>query len=191
MKLIVGLGNPGETYANTRHNVGFMAVRRIADRTGIALKKKGYQGLYGVGRLAGEEVTLLQPHTYMNLSGASVGSACKSLGVSPGDLLVLHDDVDLPFGTLRIKLSGGHGGQKGVRHIKEVLGSEDFLRLRIGVGRPVAGQEVADYVLRAFAREEMEVLDSLLDRAAQAVEAILRDGVQKAMNTYHSREVTA
>ncbi|MDO3377046.1 aminoacyl-tRNA hydrolase [Geoalkalibacter halelectricus] len=191
MKLIVGLGNPGDKYARTRHNVGFMALNRIAEDSGIALKKKGHQGIYGVGRFAGEEVTLLQPHTYMNLSGVSVGSALKSLGGSPGDLLVLHDDVDLPFGALRIKLSGGHGGQKGVRSIMEVLGSADFMRLRIGVGRPTGEQDVADYVLRPFAGDEAELLNSLLDRAAQAVATILRDGAQKAMNTYHSREATA
>ncbi|WP_305042598.1 aminoacyl-tRNA hydrolase [Geoalkalibacter sp.] len=190
MKLIVGLGNPGEKYALTRHNVGFMALTRLADKAGIALKKKGHQGLYGAGRIVGEEATLLLPHTYMNLSGASVASALKSLGASPGDLLVLHDDVDLPFGTLRIKTSGGHGGQKGLRHIMEVLGSGEFLRLRIGVGRPVTGQEVADYVLRPFGRDEQILLNEILDTAAEVVETILRDGAAKAMNTFHSREAT-
>ncbi len=188
MKLVVGLGNPGDKYARTRHNVGFMALERIAEKNSIALKKKGHQGVYGVGRLAGEEVTLLQPHTYMNLSGASVGSAVKSLGVSPGDLLVLHDDVDLPFGVLRFKTGGGHGGQKGVRHIMEVIGSGDFNRLRLGVGRPPLGQDMADYVLRPFSRDEQVALDKLLDCAAEAVDTLFREGVQKAMNIYHSQE---
>lgn len=190
MKLIVGLGNPGEKYARTRHNVGFMALTRLAEKAGIALKKKGHQGIYGAGRIAGEEATLLLPHTYMNLSGASVASALTSLGASPGDLLVLHDDVDLPFGALRIKSSGGHGGQNGVRHIMEVLGSGEFLRLRIGVGRPVAGQEVADYVLRPFGRDEQAFLDEILDTTVEAVETIFRDGTARAMNIFHSREAT-
>lgn len=188
MKLVVGLGNPGDKYARTRHNVGFMVLERIAEKNSIALKKKGHQGVYGVGRLAGKEVTLLQPHTYMNLSGASVGSAMKSLGVSPGDLLVLHDDVDLPFGVLRFKTGGGHGGQKGVRHVMDVIGSGDFVRLRLGVGRPPLGQDVADYVLRPFSREEQVFLDELLDHAVEAVGTLFHEGVQKAMNIYHSQE---
>ena len=191
MKLIAGLGNPGQKYLLTRHNVGFMAVERIARQAGITLKKKGFQALYGVGRYAGCEVTLLQPQTFMNLSGASVGSAIKSLGITPGDLLVLHDDIDLPFGAIRIKLSGGHGGQRGVKNIAEVLGTRDFLRVRIGVGRPHPGQDAADYVLRAFAREEEAVLGEVLDNAAGAVETILRDNVQAAMNIYHGRDVSA
>jgi PTH1 family peptidyl-tRNA hydrolase len=188
LKLIVGLGNPGEKYARTRHNVGFMALTRLAEKAGISLKKKGHQGIYGTGVAAGAQVTLLLPQTYMNLSGASVGSALKSLGGSPGDLLVLHDDVDLPFGVLRIKIGGGHGGQKGVRHIMEVLGSGDFMRLRIGVGRPEVGQEVADHVLRPFGRDEQDMLDKILDTSVEAVETILRDGAPKAMNIFHAQE---
>ncbi len=191
MKLIAGLGNPGQKYLHTRHNVGFMAVDLIARRAGISLKKKGHQALYGVGRYGGREVTLLQPQTFMNLSGASIGSAIKSLGVTPGDLLVLHDDLDLPFGVIRIKPGGGHGGQRGVKHIAEVLGTNAFLRVRIGVGRPLPGQDAADYVLRGFSREEEAALADVLDNAAGAVETILCEDVQKAMNIYHSREVSA
>ena len=136
MKLIAGLGNPEGRYADTRHNVGFMVARQLAGKAGIALKRQGHQGIYGAGRLAGEEATILLPQTYMNLSGASVGSACKSLGLAPGDLIVIHDDIDLSFGSLRIKSGGGHGGHNGVRSICQVLGSGDFLRVKIGVGRP-------------------------------------------------------
>ena len=190
MKLIVGLGNPGTKYAATRHNIGFMAIEEVARRSSIALKKKGYQGVYGVGRFAGCEVTLLQPSTFMNLSGASIGSAVKSLGITPGDLLVLHDDIDLPFGRLRIKTGGGHGGQRGVRHINEVLGSAQYVRIRIGVGRPHSGQDAADYVLRPFSREEGALLGQVLENVVGATEVILRDGVQQAMNLYHGKEVS-
>ena len=127
MKLIAGLGNPGSRYAETRHNIGFRVAERLADNAGIALKRQGYQGIYGVGRVAGQEVTLLLPQTYMNLSGTSVGSACKSLGIQPGDLIVVHDEIDLPFGALRVKSGGGHGGHNGLRSIGQVLGSLEFL----------------------------------------------------------------
>lgn len=190
VKLIAGLGNPGAKYVRTRHNVGFMALDEIARRASIPLKKRGHQGVYGVGRFAGVEVTLLKPHTFMNLSGASIGSAVKSLGITPRDLLVLHDDIDLPFGTIRIKMGGGHGGQRGVRHISEVLGTRDYTRIRIGVGRPHPGQDAADYVLRPFTKEEESLLGQVLENAAGAVEVILADGEQKAMNLYHCKEVS-
>ena len=122
MKLIVGLGNPGPEYAATRHNIGFMVTATLAERNGIALKRKGYQGIYGVGRVAGTEATILLPQTYMNRSGTSVVSACQSLGVEPGDLIVVHDEIDLDFGALRIKIGGGHGGHNGLRSIAGALG---------------------------------------------------------------------
>ena len=122
MKLIVGLGNPGTQYAETRHNIGFMVAIHLAERAGIALKRKGYQGFYGVGRVAGEEAAILLPQTYMNRSGESVTPAYQSLGVTLGDLLVVHDEIDLAFGCLRIKNGGGHGGHNGLRSIGGALG---------------------------------------------------------------------
>jgi len=188
MKLIAGLGNPGERYAATRHNVGFMVVERLAAAAGVALKKKGYQGLYGVGRVLGEEATLLLPQTFMNLSGASVGSASKSLGIAPGDLIVVHDEIDLPFGALRVKVGGGHGGHNGLRSICGVLGSGEFLRLRVGVGRPPRGGDVAGYVLNPFSATERKGLPALLDGAVEALETILGRGAAAAMNEIHNRD---
>ena len=191
MKLLVGLGNPGERYEATRHNIGFMVVRRIAVAAGIALKRQGYQGLYGVGRVAGVESTLLLPQTFMNLSGASVGPACKSLGVVSGDLIVVHDDIDLPLGRLRIRIGGGHGGHNGIRSIAEVLGSADFCRLKVGVGRPSHGGDVAGYVLGGFAAAEKPSLETVLDQAEQAVHAILVQGIAAAMNEFNQRDAVA
>lgn len=188
MKLLVGLGNPGEKYQQTRHNVGFMLAAEVAGRFGVGLKKKGYQGLYGVGRVAGVEATVLLPQTFMNLSGASVNSAYQSLGVSPGDLIVAHDDLDMPFGALRIRPEGGHGGHNGIRHICAVMGRGDFVRIKIGVGRPQQG-DVTSHVLGRFSADERAVLPTLLERIADATEEILRNGVQSAMNLYNSSDL--
>ena len=187
MKLVVGLGNPGERYAETRHNVGFQVVELLAARSGISLKKKGHQAFYGTGRLAGQEVTLLQPQTFMNLSGASVGSACRSLGVAPGDLIVIHDDVDLDFGVLKIKSGGGHGGQNGIRHIREVLGTGDFVRVKVGVGRPAGDNDVSGHVLSRFNAAERKKFNDVLAGAADSVETILDEGVLDAMNTFNNK----
>lgn len=189
MKLITGLGNPGSRYAGTRHNIGFMVAERLAHAHGVALKKKGHQGLYGVGRVAGLEATILLPQTYMNLSGASVGSACGSLGIGAVDLIVIHDDIDLPFGVLKIRTGGGHGGHNGIRSIREVLGTGDFIRVKVGVGRPEAGGDVAGHVLRAFSAEERAQLDNVVDNSARAVEAILVQGVSAAMNEFNNRDI--
>ena len=191
MKLVVGLGNPGERYAETRHNIGCMVAVRMAARAGIALKRQGYQGFYGVGRLAGEEATVLLPQTFMNRSGASVAPACQSLGVTPGDLIVVHDEIDLPFGTLRIKLGGGHGGHNGLRSITEALGHGDFVRVRLGIGRPPIGGDVSGYVLSRFASAERQVLPDLLDQGVAAVEAILTRGTAAAMNEFNGRDNVA
>lgn len=187
MKLIVGLGNPGPRYAHTRHNIGFLVAERLAADAGIALKRQGYQGIYGTGRLAGCEATILLPQTYMNLSGVSVAAACKSLGVPPGDLVVIHDDLDLSFGVLRLKAGGGHGGHNGIRSISEKLGDSSYLRLKFGVGRPNHPGAVADYVLSAFSGSECAGLDERISLAAEALETVLRDGLPTAMNRFNSR----
>lgn len=189
MKLIVGLGNPGMEYAETRHNIGFMVAASLADRTGIRLKRKGYQGLYGVGRVAGEEVTILLPQTFMNRSGASVAPACQSLGVEPGDLTVIHDEIDLPFGSLRVKVAGGHGGHNGLRSIGSALGESGYNRLRVGVGRPPGGGDVSGHVLNRFNASERSQLAKYVEIAAEALELIVQEGPQEAMNTYNNREV--
>lgn len=189
MKLVAGLGNPGARYAETRHNIGFMVAEELAARCGISLKKHGHQGNYGVGRAAGEEVTILLPQTFMNLSGVSIASACKSLGTEPGDLIVIHDDIDLPFGALKIRVGGGHGGHNGIRSICGVLGSSDFIRVKVGVGRPPAGGDVAGYVLSPFAAAERSRLQAVVANAATAVETLLARGLQQAMNEFNNREI--
>ena len=188
MKLLVGLGNPGEKYQDTRHNIGFMLAREVASRTGIGLKKKGFQGVHGVGRVAGVETTILLPQTFMNHSGASVKAAFQSLGVSPGDLIVAHDDLDLPFGTLRIRPEGGHGGHNGIRDICAVLGHGNFVRLKIGVGRPEHG-DVTNHVLGRFSPAERKQLPTLLAAVADAAEEIICHGVLSAMNQFNNKNL--
>jgi PTH1 family peptidyl-tRNA hydrolase len=185
VKLLVGLGNPGEKYAGTRHNAGFQVASRVADRQRIALKKKGYQGLYGVGRVAGEEISILLPQTFMNCSGVSVTAAYRSLGISPGDLIVIYDDLDLPFGRLRIRPDGGHGGHNGMRDIVALLGCTDFIRLKVGIGRPERG-DVTSHVLGRYSADETKLLPQLLDLAADAVEVILAEGALAAMNRFNN-----
>jgi len=189
LQLIVGLGNPGPEYAATRHNIGFMVTACLAERNGIALKRKGHQGIYGVGRVASTEATILLPQTFMNRSRASVVSACQSLGVEPGDLVVVHDEIDLEFGSLRIKTGGGHGGHNGLRSIAEALRETDYHRLRIGVGRPPAGGDVSSYVLSCFSTSERARLKEYLAKAAEALEILVQKGPQEAMNLYNNRDL--
>ena len=189
MKLIAGLGNPGTRYAATRHNVGFMVAQRLAERHAISIKRKGYSGLYGVGRIAACEAAILLPQTFMNRSGASVQGAMAGLKASVEDLVVIHDEIDLPFGTVRFKRGGGHGGHNGLRSIGQSTGSSDYLRVRVGVGRPEHG-EVSDYVLSALASDERKHLVRLIDQVAEAVEVLLAQGLEVAMNMYNNRDLT-
>lgn len=190
MKLVVGLGNPGRRYARSRHNAGFRVTSRFAADRGIALEREDFGGLFGRGCLAcgadrpDLEVAVLQPLTYMNLSGDAVAEALASLPIErpQQDLLVVSDDVDLPFGRLRLRPAGGAGGQKGLAHIIERLGHRDFARLRFGVGRPRGGAATADHVLEGFSRDEERALPELVARAAEAVALALCDGVERAMN---------
>jgi len=162
-----------------------MVAEQVAQRNRIVLKRKGYQGFYGVGRAATCETTILLPQTFMNCSGSSVNAAYRSLGIEPGDLIVIYDDLDLPFGRLRIKADGGHGGHNGLRDIAAVLGCKDFIRLRVGIGRPERG-DVTGHVLSRFTPNEQKQLPQLLDAAAEAVEKILLNGTTEAMNSFNS-----
>lgn len=183
--LVVGLGNPEPRYAKNRHNVGFMAVERLADEAGITLSRSKFKGRYGTGTLGGVPVVVLEPLTYMNLSGRSVAPAAKFFDVPPERIIVAYDEIDLPYGRLRLKIGGGHAGHNGVRSMIAELGSRDFVRLRIGVGRPAHGT-VSDFVLSDFRGEERDFLPDLLDRAAAALRAALDDGPRLAMNTVNS-----
>jgi PTH1 family peptidyl-tRNA hydrolase len=186
--LLVGLGNPGREYRHNRHNVGFMALGEIARRAGVDLRTRRFQGIYGQGAYGGRRVVLLQPETYMNLSGESVGPAARFFKVAHEDVVVMHDDVDFPFGKIQVKDGGGHGGHNGLKSIVSALGSSAFRRVRIGIGRPAQSRvPVADYVLSDFYPEEKRALTDVLWKVADAVELILRDGVLRAMNQFNGR----
>lgn len=184
--LLVGLGNPGPKYEATRHNVGFMALDRLADRHRIGLTQQKFHGRYGTGIVCGKKVVALQPHTFMNLSGKSVVAAAQFFQIDPEHIVVLHDEIDLGLGTVRIKIGGGHGGHNGLRDIIDKSGSRDFNRVRIGVGRPVHG-DVVNWVLSPFRPDELTALDQMLDVVADATEVILRDGPQAAQNEFNGR----
>lgn len=183
--LLVGLGNPGPRYADTRHNLGFMLVDRVAARARVRVTQRRFQGLFAEARVDGRRLFLLKPLTYMNLSGAAVREALRGLGLGPGDLWVAHDDVDLPTGRLRIRARGSSGGHRGVASVIEALATGDFGRFRLGVGRPPAGVDTADYVLAPIDAGERPLIEDLLDRAAAAVEVLCREGPEAAMNRFN------
>lgn len=185
MKLIVGLGNPGPKYAGTRHNAGFEVIVCLAQRHGIRVSMNSHQSLIGRGKIAGQDVYLQQPLTFMNLSGSAVNSAVKAFGIFPTDLLVISDDLDLPLGTIRLRASGGSGGQKGLKSIIGCLGSEDFARLRIGIGRPPEGLAVEDYVLTKWSQSERSIFERVVVSAVEAVEAYVSLGVTEAASRYN------
>lgn len=188
MKLVVGLGNPGRRYATTRHNVGFRIVDRLAERCGIRLDQHRFDGRFGEGRLRGLDLALLEPQTFMNASGEAVAQAVRELGLADParELVVVYDDVDLPFGRLRIRPSGGAGGHRGLSDVIELLARKDFPRLRFGVGR--SGEEMAtsDWVLQPFSREEQRSLPRHLERACDALESLLLEGAEVAMNRFNA-----
>jgi len=189
VKLVVGLGNPGPEYADTRHNVGFRIVERLAERHGIALRReRRFHGLFGDGVVRGVATGLLEPQTFMNLSGRAVVAAVDALplGDLASDLVVVYDDLDLPFGRLRVRPGGGAGGHNGLGDIQERLGRNDFARLRFGIGRPPPGEDPVEYVLAPFDAAQAAALDERLAQAADAVEAILAEGVAAAMNRFNA-----
>ena len=197
MKLIIGLGNPGIEYQFTPHNAGFLALDRIAERCGVVLANRRSRALTAKARLAGQEVLLAKPETFMNLSGLSVAALVQEFEVpipsaSPTpDLIVIYDELDLPLGTIRIRERGSANGHNGVKSISGALGTEEWLRIRIGVGKPALadGREVkaggSDYLLSPMRKQELAVLDEVLDRVSSAVEAILARGVSAAMNEFN------
>lgn len=185
-KLIVGLGNPGPQYSWTRHNAGFMVLDRLSRLSGISVTRKAFSGLAGDGNWEGERVYLLKPQTFMNLSGRSVAEALRFYKLSLADLIVVHDDLDIPFGKVKLKEGGGHGGHNGLRSLAQELGSPNYARIRIGIGRPLHG-DVVNYVLANFAKEEMDSLLGVLDGALDALEMMLKDGMPKAMSIFNAK----
>jgi len=192
--LIVGLGNPGKKYETTRHNVGFMFVDRLSRSSGIRCNNLASDALWGQGVIAGEEVVLLKPLTFVNLSGVPVREFTSELSLPVESVIVVYDDCDLPAGKVRIRKNGGSGGHRGVESVIMSLGSVEFPRIRLGIGRPAggagggegAGGDLRDYVLSPFDADEVDRIDEMLTRAVSAVEVLITEGLQSAMNRFNA-----
>jgi PTH1 family peptidyl-tRNA hydrolase len=185
--LVVGLGNPGPEYEATRHNVGFRVVELLAARAGGGRFSKHRTNADVLeGRLAGRRVVLAKPRTYMNLSGGPVAGLAHYFSVPVADVVVLHDELDLDFGVVRLKRGGGEGGHNGLRSITKALGTKEYLRVRFGIGRPPGRQDPADYVLKRFSGAEAKELDLAVDLAADAAEALLGESLEAAQNRFHA-----
>jgi len=183
--LIVGLGNPGRRYARHRHNIGFRCLDRLAARHGLAFDRVQHRALLALGSIADRAVVLAKPQTFMNESGRAVAPLVHAYQVPLERLLVVYDDLDLPPGTIRLRPEGGSGGHRGMRSIIEALGSQDFPRLRVGIGRPPGRMDPADYVLQDPSPEEEELFDQVCDRVAEAIHCWLTEGITLAMSRYN------
>lgn len=183
MKVIVGLGNPGRKYSDTRHNIGFRVLEEIARRYSIEKEESRFDAIIGHIRIGGEKVLLVKPLTYMNLSGKAVQPLMRWFKLNLGDLIVIYDDMDLPSGTLRLRPQGGSGGHKGMASIIDRLGSQEFARIRIGIGRP--NDEAIDWVLGKFSPTEQKLMEEAISQAASAVECWVKQGIDQAMNEYN------
>ncbi|MCX5724071.1 MAG: aminoacyl-tRNA hydrolase [Nitrospirae bacterium] len=187
MRLLVGLGNPGDSYAQTRHNAGMRVIERAAARWSIRLSQRG-MAQRGSGRLGSELIELAGTLDWMNLTGPPLKGLLREFSLTADELILIHDDLDLDLGRLRIKQAGGHGGHNGIKSVIEAIGTPEFVRIKIGIGRPAPRQDSADYVLQAFTREELELLSPCLDRAVDALECLIHRGTAVAMNQFNVRE---
>lgn len=190
MKIVCGLGNPGREYERHRHNIGFRVVEQLADRARAAFDRQKFDAEIAQGSLGKEKVLFLKPQTFMNLSGKSVAGAAGFFKVPPGDILVVHDELDLPFGRLQLKAGGGAGGHNGLRSIQQLLGTDAYVRLRFGIDKPQgpnAKERVVGHVLSGFSAEEERALDERVRTAADAAEAWLTDGLASAMNRFNRK----
>lgn len=185
MKLIVGLGNPGRRYRQTRHNVGWEVISRLARRARIAVDEEDGFSDVGRGAIGGTRVILARPQTYVNVSGEAVRDLRRRHRLRPQDIVVVIDDLDLPLGRLRLRASGSAGGHNGLKSIIEAIGTTEFPRLRVGIGRPPEGVDPADHVLTRFTSDEQAVVDAALDRAAEAIETAITEGIETAMNRFN------
>ena len=185
MKVIVGLGNPGKKYDNTRHNIGFEALDYIADKEGISINTGKHKALIGTGYMGGEKVLLVKPQTFMNLSGESLRPIMDFYKLEPEDFIIIHDDIDLDVGRLRIRRKGSAGGHNGIESILVNLGQEDFPRVRVGISRPPQGWTVVGYVLGNFSKEEQGIVVEILEKIGLALESWLKEGLDKAMNKFN------
>lgn len=189
VRLVVGLGNPGTDYAHTRHNAGFLVVDEVAAAWGISIHQKKFNVELGRGRVNGIETLLVKPQAYMNKSGLPVRQVGDYFKISYQDMLVIHDDIDLEFGRLKIKVKGGHGGHNGVRSLIDALGEDAFVRLRVGVGRSGNEGNVVNHVLGTFNQQERASLEKVIKRARDAVETILCEGAKEGMNRFNDRRI--
>ncbi|QDT34386.1 aminoacyl-tRNA hydrolase [Thalassoglobus polymorphus] len=185
MKIVVGLGNPGKKYVGTRHNIGFDVLAVLAQRFSADRWKSSFEAEVTDIQIGSERVVLVAPQTFMNLSGRSVRAVVKFYKVSHSELLLVHDDMNLPTGRLRLRGTGSAGGQKGLQNTIDQLGTSDFARLRVGVGRPPGKMDAANYVLQKFSKSEFSKMEHCVERAASAVECWVQDGVEKAMNEFN------
>ncbi|MCM3923696.1 aminoacyl-tRNA hydrolase [Frankia sp. AiPs1] len=184
--LVVGLGNPGPGYAGNRHNAGFMVVDLLAERTGSRLKSHRSRADVAEARLAGTRAVLARPLSFMNLSGGPVSAVRTFYKIDPARVIVVHDELDIPFGSVRLKRGGGDNGHNGLRSISAALGTRDYLRVRVGIGRPPGRMDPADFVLRDFGAAERRELPLLLEHAADSAEMLITDGLEPTQNRYHA-----
>jgi len=187
MKLIVGLGNPGRAYANNRHNIGFICINHFGRSHGIKLDRKQGRARIGMGKVAGNEVVVAKPQTYVNLSGKSVSRLVKRFNISLDELIVIHDDLDLPLGKIRLSYGSSSGGHKGIDSIIKEVGSQNFTRIRIGIGRPAEASEdeIIAYVLSDFTPEQKKAITPAIPKVSEAVLCLLTEGLEAAMNKYN------
>ncbi|WP_139492594.1 aminoacyl-tRNA hydrolase [Brevibacillus dissolubilis] len=185
MKVIIGLGNPGKKYEDTRHNVGFMAIDKLSKEWGISVTSNKFRALVGEGNVQGQKVLLVKPQTYMNLSGESVGEIIKFYKLTHKDLVVIYDDLDLPTGKLRLREKGSAGGHNGIKSMIAHLGTQEFNRIKIGISRPAPGGSVSDYVLHDFPKADLPAISEAVDITVKACEAWLREEFIKVMNQFN------
>lgn len=183
--MVVGLGNPGSRYESTRHNIGFRVIDRLAERLGMSVTRSRFGALYEKGRHGGREIILVKPQSFMNLSGGPVRALADYFDVAPSEILVVYDEIDLPFSRIKVVANGGHGGHNGVRSLIDTFKDRNFARLRLGVGRPDPRIDVSDWVLGKFSGDDADALDPFLDRAGDAVLMILGDGLKMGMNRFN------
>ena len=187
MKILVGLGNPGLRYRNTRHNIGFVVLSEIAKKYRVRIAKKSHRGLLGTGKAEGEKIIFFMPYTFMNLSGEAVSALLKAEKASPDDLLLICDDVDLCIGNMRLREKGSSGGHKGLKSIIEHIGTVDFPRLRIGIGRKEKPRDMVAFVLKPFNRDEKKALKNVIEDAKACVSMYIKEGPEKAMSEFNRR----
>lgn len=183
--LVAGLGNPGSKYENNRHNVGFMLVDQLSEKFNISLNKKKFNGVYGKGKFNGADILLLKPFSFMNLSGNPIRELSQYFNVDISGIIIVHDDLDLPVGKIRIRKKGGAGGHNGIKSAIENLGTNEIGRVKIGIDRPEHREQVVSYVLKDFTKDESKIIENGIEKAAEAIESIILNGYTSSMNTFN------